>query len=397
MKFLFLYSNLRIGGVQTLILRMAKWLSQHGHSIHVFVADAHQDESFIASELRRYASIDIVGVRGYQCLQIAPFTHSFFRKQSYDVVHAFDPIGLWIAAQLSKSMRTRFVAGIYHPQYYQFKVTNLGGSYYPQGYEDLISALPDNVFLFMNEATLNAHAHYYNRSFSASRILPIPIENKLFGDNGPDNTFPQNESLRVVSVGRFVDFKRYPIGVMDAISALRKNGHNVVFELYGKGPLESEFKKYAQRRGFDFVRFMGVVPYQKFAQTVRGALAFAGMGTAVLEAAAAGVPSLVMPVYSDGDKTLGYLHEQKGFNLGEEGKPRSTFGELERLCHLSFGERLSLGERERRSALKFSVDEVMPMYLSYVEDACVLPADFELPSIFRVFYDKILLYVKVKF
>lgn len=396
MNFLFLYSNLGIGGVQTLILRMAKWLSENGHTVHVCVANKGRDGWTVFPELERYAHVDILGVRGYQSLQISIISRHFFKNRNYDFIHAFDPIGLWIAALQSRDTGSRFVTGIYHPEYYQFRVTTLGGSYYPSEYEKLISLLPDNAFLFMNEATLEAHKHYYKRPFAHSFIMPLPIED--FSGKSAYHQFDQSRMVahrrglrRILSVGRFVDFKRYPLGVMDAIFRLRREGYDVVYELYGTGPLEKEFQEYAKSNGYlDFVQFKGSLPYAHFAPRVTEAFAFTGMGTAAIEAAILGVPTLVMPAYSDGNTTYGYLHEQVGFNVGEAGEPRSTFEVLQALCDLNVDEILGLRKLERKAALQFAVTNIMPNYLNIMNSSCVLSPDFELPNIETVFFKKVL-------
>jgi len=385
LKFLFLYSNLDLGGVQTLILRMSEWLHEHGHQVDLVIWD--KSDGVLLRHIRQYANVHVLGVRHYQLLQL-PYTASLkYRWSGFDVVHAFDPSSMWIGTQLARSLPLRLFVGVYHPEAYQFRTHSVHADHLRYD-EALFSALPDCAITFMNEGTRQAHAHYYGRTFQNSPLIPLPIVSSQNDVTG--SRTPHRNPYRIVSVGRFVDFKIYPIGVMDAISRLRQLGFDIQFDIYGYGPLEDLFRNHVEQHGYaEFVNIRGALQYEQFSTVLSKAFAFTGMGTSLLEAAILGIPSIAMKLYARDGTCYGYLSEQEGYNVGEDGVAQQVFDLLLRLFTMSESEYDSLCETEKTTARSFTMDTVMSRYVGYAVQNCILPMRFQAPSALAMLWSRL--------
>src|SRR5205085_6587431 len=105
----------------------------------------------------------------------------------------------------------------------------------------------------------------------------------------------------------------------------------------------------------------GSVPYSKFGDVLSDALLFVGMGTAVLEASACGVPSLVAIESCDEPLTYGFLPDTRGHNAGEYSPDAEKYAAIEKIEALA-----ALGPEAyqthctaaAKSAEKFSIETV---------------------------------------
>jgi hypothetical protein len=164
----------------------------------------------------------------------------------------------------------------------------------------------------MNKECRDSHALKWNVDLSESSILPLPI-------NLADATWKpsDNATVRIVSVGRLVDFKAYNIGVPSVVKACLDHGVEVTWDIYGDGPLEATIIDETRANGVvNQVRLMGVLSYSEFSKKVPEYDLFVGMGTAALEAAIIGVPTVCAAV-NETTRCYGYLHNLPFGNVGE--------------------------------------------------------------------------------
>ncbi|WP_425307574.1 glycosyltransferase family 4 protein [Ammonicoccus fulvus] len=121
-------------------------------------------------------------------------------------------------------------------------------------------------------------------------------------------TSPVDRPARIVGVGRLVAKKGWP-DFLTAVAALRSDGHDVVAEIAGSGPLESELHALTTSLGLDdAVTWHGPMPQHEVLELIRSAAAFAapcviaddgdrdGLPTVLLESLALGTPVVGTPV-----------------------------------------------------------------------------------------------------
>ena len=152
-------------------------------------------------------------------------------------------------------------------------------------------------------------------------------------------TPPVDRPGRIVGVGRLVAKKGWP-DFLTAIAALRADGHEVVAEIAGSGPLEAELHALTNTLGLEHaVTWHGPMPQHEVLELVRSAAAFAapcviaddgdrdGLPTVLLESLALGTPVVGTPVAGIPEAVL---DERTGLIVPEH-DPAALARALERL------------------------------------------------------------------
>lgn len=305
MTFVFFYSALDLGGIETLILRLSNWLIIQGHQVTlVLVRDGALDHLLNPSVQRIYvrsrmrAMLPLGGVR-----KALP--------TSVSAVCAFDPESLCLAGSLfaGSKIDASFYVGVYHPRIYFF-------SQYETRLQRVvkqlfIASVPENSIVFMNESCRISHAEGLRHDFSQSHILPLalsPVHSRV------EKITP----FKIISVGRLVAFKTYNLYMIEVLRDLISRGFtHTTWHVYGDGPLEEDMRALVREHGLGHHVFLhGPVEYSKMQDSIRDAQLFVGMGTALVEAGLMGIPG-VIAVDSESARTYGYTYELEGYDVGE--------------------------------------------------------------------------------
>lgn len=273
--------------------------------------------------------------------------------------------------------RAKVVAIVCHPnQFEQGGYTEL----HRRRFRRIFERLPDENVMFMDRTIRDSHARMYGRSFAGSALVAVPVE-------APDvdvraRTF---EAYSVVSVGRLVDFKYHHPHVIRALATLRERGVPATYTIYGTGQLEERLRLDIQALGAGaWAHTAGHLPYERLGRTLSRAWAFVGMGTALVDAAMRGVPSLVTAMGLTREPTTnGWYHELDGSNFFQV-DPRirmvPVLESLERLVAMPGEEYLDACEASRAKATaNFGVETVMKQYDDVLERAS--PYSYEGPDL----------------
>jgi 1,2-diacylglycerol 3-alpha-glucosyltransferase len=169
------------------------------------------------------------------------------------------------------------------------------------------------------------------------------------------------KKLRICSVGRIVPFKTYNYDAMEIIQSLLAEQIEVEWDIFGDGPDRPALEAKAKATQVN-LRFRGEVAYDQLQATMLEYDVFVGMGTAALEAAQTGMPTIV--ALSDVPRgTYGFLDEAPSDSVAElvEGyPPGDLLADLRRFAGLTMPERLALGRRCAQSAEERSGGERAP-------------------------------------
>jgi hypothetical protein len=346
-ELLLLYGEMLMGGIDTLIVRMANSFAATGVRCTlvcrggILMANLDPAVPVIVYETDRDAR-DQLEQRDRPTEGLDP------------VVISFDPtscaLALWLDG-VGAFGACRQLTGIFHPRAYfldgedrlRFAINRL-----------VIDTMPDTSLLFMNEDTRRTHAAWCGRDFAASPAIPLGIETL------PSRWQPSNgEKLKIVSVGRLVGFKAYNLGAIPIMQALRDQGIDAEWHFYGSGELEEEMRSRIAAAGLGAsIILHGDLRYVDFAAKVSEHDVFIGMGTAALEAGMLGMPVL-MAVDGEEDATYGYLQAFPFGNVGErlEQPPRESLAGLLETFHRTpaAGQR-ALGDAARSVALQYGMD-----------------------------------------
>lgn len=174
--------------------------------------------------------------------------------------------------------------------------------------------LGTSQMVFMNEQCRVTHGVFFGRDLVANPIVPVPIDKREVCWIGRNELKP----LRVVAVGRIVDFKAYNFALPAVVAKLNAKGHNVRCDIFGYGARERELLNAIEdAEAGHLVSFNGPIPLGDFDKVVSSYDLFVGMGTASMQAAQLGVPT-ILAIVDDPDGTHGFIQNAPFGNLGEQ-------------------------------------------------------------------------------
>lgn len=354
-RFVFLYGPMAHGGIETMILRVANFLAQQGRMVDVCVNPGGDLESLFDSrvKVRHYCEMNALRDHFRQMLGVLDNPTILLSFDSSSAAR-----GMLVAREFGKDAVLCHVTGIFHPTDY----------FMPGQPRDRIwlnarvaRALAPHSMFFMNEECRAAHAGWLGLDLADSPIIPLPADAPAAKWQPVCGT-----ELRIVSVGRLVDFKAYNLGAPLVLKQLLDAGINASWDIYGYGELEPTVRASAAAAGVDRkLRLRGKLAYERYGELAGNYDVFVGMGTAAIEAAMMGLPSVVATV---GEKrgSHGFIHELPFGNVGERipGRAISDIGEmLQDYVASSLQDRLLMSEAGKASVGGFTV----PAFIHHVE------------------------------
>ena len=298
-----IYRGLGVGGIETFIVRLAN-----------FLCLKIDTQVIVATSYGRL--IDLINKR----VHFTELPMNLYHSQSCDVlveniisennwiILSFDPFSRFLTdLAIQKSLRKKnsliikHLTGCFHPRAYfieeerkthhilnRFVANRLGN---------------DNIY-FMNDACRKNHQFILSRSVNNWPVIPIPIK------ISSENWIPEKKhKLFIISVGRIVKFKAYIFGLVDLAIKFRSSNMDVSITIYGHGEQYEELKQLISFHNLSsMVKLDGLLDYSFFENEVKKYDLFVGMGTAAMEAAGLGVPT-ILTIDFDKENCYGYIQE----------------------------------------------------------------------------------------
>lgn len=347
-EFIFISETAIIGGIETLMARMANIVNSKGFPVTVYspkgpiVTELAEGVRWIntgADESLNRSLAAFVPLDGTQHVSIWQ-SHPYMIPQAYSLQKQ-----LWRKLNISSNS----LSGVFIPaQHYNAdKLGKIKELVRKIKTFALMNIPPRSSIYFMSEAVRESFVLIRGR-----RYIDWPVK-KLAFENSRSKAIwepKQTRSLSVVSIGRLTHFKTYNFGASDIVKELRSASVDCHWKIWGDGEDLVSAKEYAESSGVqDYLQFCGTLPYNRLAAEVCKHDIFVGMGTAALEAAACAVPTLIAIAGSKYD-CAGYLFEAPSDSIGEEaiGVERKSIASLLRKYHcMSNSERMEIGYRCR--------------------------------------------------
>jgi glycosyltransferase involved in cell wall biosynthesis len=366
MNILFIYPALHLGGIETLIVRTIEHLTQQGHTVTLALKESpdprtHVSNQLLLEQVQRDAKVIYLGKRTNL------FTIFFKRvKGDFDRIYCFNTysflFGLIIRRTLPISIP--IATGAYHPREYSVDLPTK--RYHHRIMDSILNAIPTSNMFFMDEVCRDELARYTQRDFNDSPIIPLPIQFNKF-----KHTVRRTDRKKIVSIGRITNFKTYNFKMIDVVEELCKKGHDISYHIYGYGNQEKDLLRYIKSKPMARVTFHGPLPYDQFATVLEDAFLFVGMGTAIIEAAACGVPALIAIESNPLATTYGFFHECQGWSaLGEiiPGQQEFPFThKIEQLLETNSQEYAEFEQKSRARAEDFAIDTIMGRFVEALQ------------------------------
>ena len=370
MHFLFVSSFLgpTVGGLETLMARMSKWLFVKGHRVTLLV-------NCVPDECRE------LFVRGVAIKELGNRLSQFcYRHKALslwkdlgierpDVIKAFDLPSTWIVSVLAAGMEPvpKVIFGNYFPYVIPRNPNPFRFATYKLYLHNVTKTFFDESILCISEEQITEFRYHYGQ-YRNPIFWTLPVEDPSHG-----NPVREPEHGRIVSVGRLSPMKEYNLYMTDVVARLRQKGYPVTWTVYGEGEFFEAMRARIHALGLGgVVELKGNLPYTRFAEAMRNAYVFVGMGTSAIEAAMCGVPSVVALAYDTKGVTHGCLYEYRFGNCGvimENAPMKTVESEIERILGLPAVSYEQEMLRTRDYAGAYSLDPTMERFLEIARKA----------------------------
>ncbi|MDH0382066.1 glycosyltransferase family 4 protein [Comamonas aquatica] len=321
---LIIANTLVFNGGTTFILRFSREYSRRGVRVGVLVL-AKEAEPKILEELKRYADVYFLNdyiklfyrffgkgpLSSFLPLDFEALEKIFSRHKN--IAHAMGGFGLLFLARFVgvTGAKIKCSVGVYHQNEFMFSGVNY---LFAKKIQELFLSLGPKGVIFLNESSKKSYSNFFNVDYSDSTLVPVGIDLPKV----ESAAYGSAKSRKIVSVGNLVNFKTYNRHIINLMPKLLAIDGEFTYEIYGVGPEAHELIRLAEERGVsNFVKFNGSVPYSDFKKSLANAFLFVGSGTAVVEAAASGVPALIGIESTADPVTYGFLSDVEGFSYNE--------------------------------------------------------------------------------
>lgn len=393
-KILLIHGALPLGGIETHIVRLAEELNRRGIEVRILLLRKSYDTE-IMIELEKYATVyfatDILKYnfpavrRNLQMMAVMPMA----KRKISEIVRDIDCIhvcGIWSLVFYFKNIfdidrNIKVVCGVYHQNEFNFV------SVKPLFLRKLLlkivgSCLKLESMIFFNEKSVRTARHLYGLNYKITSVFPIGIK----FDNSKVDARVNWKSRNIVSIGRVTNFKTYNFKVVECLTEIIKMDPRFQYHVYGDGEKMQDLKRLVVNHGLSGSVFLhGSIPYKEFGTIMNDAFIFIGSGTAILEAAAMGVPSIIGIESDDVGLTYGLLSNMGGYSYHEKGLDYDVhpiFDVIKDVSELSLHDYMNVSEKARLKASEFSIKHLADLYIDYISNNSLSPiknVKFSLP------------------
>lgn len=365
---LLIYNTLKLGGIETFYVRMAKERHRLGLKTKILLTQPKVlNNKELLEDVRKYA--DVYFLEDYSKIPLRIFNiipHHFLLVTPIKIkkiaeifdeissVHVSSSIFGFFYYRLASQLKISIplTIGVYHSR--EFSWQQLSGTL--PSYEKKNRELFFKEHEIGNRIVFNEKLAEYLFPLNYSSVACFPlgvideVDFSVFQKNGEIKN--KNKEIIIGSVGRLVGFKSYNRWILEIIKNLNSNGFRVKCIIYGDGPLRQEMENSIKLLDIEkFVSMPGSLPYSKFKGVVKKFDIFIGSGTAIVEAASLGVPSIIGIEQIKEPLTYGFLSEIPGFSYNEDGlyKKISVFDKIKDF--------INLDEVEKKAIIKKHVEK----------------------------------------
>lgn len=322
------YDSLNIGGIETLIIRMAKWCHSNGHrciwartkfaqveeQMRVSLVAAGIEEVFVKKKWNSFST-------SAKFYNLNNFDFPFKKGEEITVL-SFDLLSFLLGEAIKRRYVNHVDNVFYVPHpWTSYRDTRISKKllpiklcYYHFYRNIIISLIRNDNIVFMDEAAKDFCAKHYNYYDSINEWIIIRLAQDInpYKHTAVHTKFTREE-FRVLTMGRLdFPFKAYVFGIVDSIHELIKEKVELKLKIIGYGAGEQRLVSYVNElppNVRENIEIVGKVPYDELTTYFDEANLFVGVGTTLLDAANHSVPSIIATPYQEGVSTGGFFHE----------------------------------------------------------------------------------------
>jgi glycosyltransferase involved in cell wall biosynthesis len=343
---LILFVRLDVGGIETYFAKLSHQLATHRRVI-VFSLTRYKDAGLVASFDERVLILNIN--------DLFKFLESV--RGGVDIIATGRNTLLFgLLLRLIFPNKSALRLGVYS----QYELIERSRGYFALIYKFAYSIVGAKNIFFCTQG-LKDRMVQLDAKFLESDVVPLSVSLPTFF------RYQANEvgAIKLVTIGRFVGFKKYLQVLPGLVAELSARGLDVCLEIYGYGPLEDSLKQAVVDLNVSSkIRFMGKLDPGLIDEAVQNCDIFIGSGSVLLEVASRGIPSVVCIDENSSATSPGFLHELPLYFTSEE-RPFAVMTSMPQMV-----ERYSLmSVDERRAFCRASFEYCVPYYPGNVAGA----------------------------
>lgn len=299
---LIIYSGLSLGGIETFWVRLAKQRFLEGQNTKIILYTPLKFGNYnkeLLQQLAEYAEVyyfnDIfsklkLNWRFY-------FFHELKLEKLHNIVndcsqiHVADAFSGLLANKILYELKLSkpITFGVYHTKEFTWGASEKL-PYFEQVNRRFVFELNpnDNLLCYSKttKETIEKKIGFRLENAKTFRlgVIEKPIEKV--------KVFSLNSTIKICAIGRLTSFKTYNFWMPKVIKELKEKGLNVTFDIYGSGECESDIKRIVSEYP-DYISLQPAFNYSEFSKIVSNYDLFIGSGTAIIEAASLGIPSII--------------------------------------------------------------------------------------------------------
>ncbi|WP_271853941.1 glycosyltransferase [Planococcus maritimus] len=355
-KIALIHKHMKAGGVEALIVRMARWLSDNGYQVSVYLYSGG------GPLLKHLQQIDGLKVIVRENGKEPPLALSVFnqlvRSEKYDLAYSFSPSSLLLSYALPAHVR---LSGVYQPELYKLERN-----------KKIIRALKtiDKDFhqklVFMNP-TVRRYTARALETEVPEQFMPPPIEQAA-----PESDYGSSHSRRIVSVGAIQAFTTHYAQVIELMEELIQIDPAFTYHIYGSGSDESRLRKSIRESEAKDHIFLHSKPHaDRLEEVLRDSFCFIGSGAVMIQACSLGIPGITSRANDAEALSEGFFYQLPPYEVGEsywEAPDTYEIGELVKNLLVSENVYRKTAERCKFKARQFEFDVVMRDFINLAND-----------------------------
>lgn len=298
---LIIYGALGLGGIETFFLRLAKERFRNNKKTKILLLKPHElggSNADLFNEIVKYAEIyyfnDIFQrvFVNWRLFLLHGLNHNNLEQMISDCeqIHVTDAQSALLANNILIKLDKKIpiTVGMYHSLEFSW-----GGARLP------FFEKTNRDFIYKTLDSKNLMCFSQNTKDFVSNKVGYAIENaKTFRLGVIDSiqeckySFNSSKRIRMCAVGRLTDFKTYNFWMPNVIKKLNIDGYDICLDIYGDGDSEPLVRN-AVEKASAYVSLYPAFNYSEFNVIVSKYDLFIGSGTAIIQAASLGIPSII--------------------------------------------------------------------------------------------------------
>jgi glycosyltransferase involved in cell wall biosynthesis len=286
-----LFVKLDLGGIETYFAKLSHTLVQE-RKVLVCSLKQKRHQSLMAMF---HPSVQVVSPIALAWLVVRR------GKRGIDLLATGRNTALWAGLLEFLSSHVRVRLGVYS----QYELSERSEGALRRAYAWVYRRLGPGRIFFCTQGLKDKQAGL-DGQYAVSPVVPLTVSVPAFCKHHAACA----ARVKLVTVGRFVDFKRYLWVLPGVVAELEAVGIQAELDIYGYGPLEESLRACIQQSPAAVrISIKGKINPQDIDRALLDADLFIGSGSMLLEAASRGVPSIVCIDSNREPTSPGYLHE----------------------------------------------------------------------------------------